>query len=65
MTRGFAITSAHLDRQATATGGSYRALLAVSEAIISNRELAASPVFVYRPTSLGAAPGADEAVRTA
>jgi hypothetical protein len=34
------MTIAHLDGQATATGGSYRAVLAVSEAIISRRELA-------------------------
>jgi transcriptional regulator with GAF, ATPase, and Fis domain len=41
MSRAFAMTSAHLDGEATATGGSYRALLAVSEATISHRELAA------------------------
>lgn len=35
------MTSAHLDRQATATGGTHRARLAVSEATLSRRELAA------------------------
>ena len=35
------MTSAHRDGQATATGDAYRALLAVSEAINSNRELTA------------------------
>jgi formate hydrogenlyase transcriptional activator len=35
------MTSAQLDGQATASGGPYRALLAVSEAIVSHRDLAA------------------------
>ena len=35
------MTSAHLDGQATATGEPYRALLAVSEAIASHRDLPA------------------------
>jgi hypothetical protein len=38
--QGFAMTSAHLDRQATATGDAYRALLAVSEAIVAHHDLA-------------------------
>jgi hypothetical protein len=50
------MSSAQLDGQATASGDSFRAFLAVSEAIIANRELAASPVLVYRPTGAGAAP---------
>jgi hypothetical protein len=62
MIRGFAMTSAQLDGQATAPGDSFRVLLAVSEAIIANRELATSPVLVYRPTSLGVAPRAGETV---
>ena len=37
----FAMTSAHFDGQATATGDRYRALLAVSEAIVSHRDLSA------------------------
>src|SRR5207302_7092425 len=39
--QGFAMTSAPFDRQATATGEQYRALLAVSEAIASHRDLPA------------------------
>jgi hypothetical protein len=35
------MTSAHLDGQATATGDAYRALLAVSEASVSQRDLPA------------------------
>ena len=35
------MTSAHLDGQATATGDAYRALLAVSEATVSHRDLPA------------------------
>jgi hypothetical protein len=35
------MTNAHLDGQTTAIGGTYRAFLAVSEATISHRELAA------------------------
>jgi hypothetical protein len=65
MTRGFAMTRSHLNGQLTATGSSYRTLFADSEAIMANRELAASSVFVYRPTSAGAAPRAGESVRTA
>jgi formate hydrogenlyase transcriptional activator len=40
-TRAFAMTGIHRDEQATATGDRYRALLAVSEAIIAHRELSA------------------------
>src|SRR5271156_4087849 len=35
------MTAAHVDGQATATGEPYRALLAVSEAIVSHRDLSA------------------------
>ena len=35
------MTSDHLDGQATATGDRYRALLAVSEAIVAHRDLSA------------------------
>ena len=35
------MTRAHFDGQATATGDPYRALLAVSEAIVSHRDLSA------------------------
>ena len=41
LTRVFAMTGAHFDGQATAAGDRYRALLAVSEAIVSHRDLAA------------------------
>ena len=40
-TRAFAMTSAHSDAQATGGGDRYRALLAVSEAIVSHRDLSA------------------------
>ena len=40
-TRAFAMTGAHVDGPATATGDPYRALLAVSEAIVSHRDLPA------------------------
>jgi formate hydrogenlyase transcriptional activator len=41
LTRGFAMTSAELDGHATAADDRYLALLAVSEAIVSHRDLAA------------------------
>src|SRR5277367_5803707 len=41
LTRVFAMTSAHSDGSATTTGDKYRALLAVSEAIVSHRDLSA------------------------
>jgi hypothetical protein len=39
--QGFAMTSPHFDGKATGTGDRYQALLAVSEAIVSHRELSA------------------------
>ena len=41
LTGGFAMTSADSDGQGTAADGRYRALLAVSEAIVSHRDLSA------------------------
>ena len=35
------MTTAHMDRQVTAPGDAYRALLAVSESIVSHRDLSA------------------------
>jgi hypothetical protein len=45
------------DGQATANGDAYRAFSAVSEAIIANRQLAASPVVAYPPEQRGAESG--------
>jgi formate hydrogenlyase transcriptional activator len=41
MTRSIAMTSAHLNGEATATGDRYGALLAVSQALVAHRDLAA------------------------